>query len=224
MSGEKPAATRRWLTANSSDSARSIASCASAGSSYPMPGDLAGRADQVPQDRLALHDPCVLRGMDGRGRLVRQRAEVGSPADGLEVTGPLERLRDRHHVDGLAPLGQVDDHGVDAAVRLAVEVLRLEEVGDLDHRVPVDEDRPEHGLLGFDGLRGQAIDHDARELRATGRGSDSRRAAAVRHPRRWARMPRVVHGLARNVDDVWTNPQSSRRMTPMSFPWIRTDG
>ncbi len=37
-------------------------------------------------------------------------------------------------------------------------------------------------------------------------------------------MPHVVHGLARNVDDVWMNPQSSLRMTPMSFPWIRTDG
>jgi hypothetical protein len=37
-------------------------------------------------------------------------------------------------------------------------------------------------------------------------------------------MPGVIHGLARNVDDVWTEPQSSLRMTPMSLPWIRTDG
>ncbi len=37
MSSENPAATRRWLTANSSASARSIASWTSAGSSYPMP-------------------------------------------------------------------------------------------------------------------------------------------------------------------------------------------
>jgi hypothetical protein len=44
-------------------------------------------------------------------------------------------------------------------VRLAVEVLGLEELGDLDDRVTVDEDRPEHGLLGLDGLRRQTIDH-----------------------------------------------------------------
>ncbi len=52
MSGEKPAATRRWLTANSSDSARSMASCASAGSSYPMPAILP--AAEIRFRRIAL--------------------------------------------------------------------------------------------------------------------------------------------------------------------------
>ena len=33
-------------------------------------GDATGRADEVPQDRLALDDPGVLRGVDGRRRLV----------------------------------------------------------------------------------------------------------------------------------------------------------
>ena len=62
---------------------------------------------------------------------------------------------------GLAPLEQVEHDRVDPAVGLPVEVLGLEEVGDLDDRVPVDEDRPEDGLLGLDGLRRQAIDHRA---------------------------------------------------------------
>ncbi len=118
-------------------------------------GDLAGRPDQVPQHRLALDDPRVLGGVDGGRRLVRQGAEVGPPPIGFEVAAALERLRDRHDVDRLAPLEEVQHRGVDAAVRLPVEVVRLEELGDLDHGVAVDQDRPEHGLLGFEDCGGR---------------------------------------------------------------------
>ena len=49
------------------------------------PGDPAGRADQVPQDRLALDDPGVLGDVDRGRRLVRQAREVGPAADRLEL-------------------------------------------------------------------------------------------------------------------------------------------
>ena len=127
-------------------------------------GDLAGGADEVPQQRLALHDPRVLGRVDGRRRRVRQRAEVGAATDRLEVTCSLQRLRDGHDVDRLAPLREVQHHRVDAAVGLAVEVLGLEEVRDLDHGVAIDEDGAEHGLLGLDGLRRKTVDHGARGL------------------------------------------------------------
>jgi len=43
----------------------------------------------------------------------------------------------------------------------AVEVGRAEEVGHLDDRVAIDQERAEDGLLGVDGLRWQTIDgHD----------------------------------------------------------------
>ncbi len=48
-------------------------------------GDLAGGADQVPEDRLALDDPRVLDGVDGGGRLVREGREVAPAADLLEA-------------------------------------------------------------------------------------------------------------------------------------------
>ena len=123
------------------------------------PGDLAGRPDQVPQDRLALDDPGVLDGVDGGRRLVRQAREVGPAADRLELVAPLERLGDGDDVDRLAALEQVEDGRVDPPVRLAVEVLGAEELGDLDDRVAVDEDGAEHRLLGLETLGRQAVDH-----------------------------------------------------------------
>ena len=129
-------------------------------------GDPARGPDQVPQHGLALDDARVLGRVDrGRGG-VRERAQVRAPADRLEVLGALQGLGDGDDVDGLAPLEQVEDDRVDLGVGLPVEVLGLEELGDLDDRVAVDEDRAEDGLLGFDGLRGQAIDHSARRMRS----------------------------------------------------------
>src|SRR6185295_399469 len=52
-------------------------------------GDLAGGADQVPEDRLALNDPGVLDCVDGRRRLVRELGEVSATADLLEVFAAL---------------------------------------------------------------------------------------------------------------------------------------
>ena len=85
--------------------------------------------------------------------------QVGPAADRLELLAPLERLGDRDDVDRLAPLEQVEDRRVDRAVGLAVEVLGAQELGDLDDRVAVDEDRAEHRLLGLETLRRQAVDH-----------------------------------------------------------------
>ncbi len=131
-------------------------------------GDPPGRRDQVAQDRLALDDPCVLRDVDGGRRLVRQARQVGAAADRLELIATLQRLRDRHDVDRLAPLEQVEHRGVDPAVGLPVEVGGAQELGDLDDRVAVDQDRPEHGLLGLETLRRKTIDHEWRTPSAIG--------------------------------------------------------
>ena len=62
---------------------------------------------------------------------------------------------------------------IDRAVGLAIEVLRPEELGDLDDRVAVDQDRAEDRLLGLEALGRQAIDHGAPD--------SSWRSSAVRH-------------------------------------------
>ena len=115
--------------------------------------DLARRRDEVPQHRLALDDAGVVDGVDGGGRLVAEHREVGATADGLELVDALEHLGDGDDVHRLASLEELEDRGVDDPVRLAVEVLRPEELGDLDDRVAVDEDGAEDRLLGLDALR-----------------------------------------------------------------------
>ena len=123
------------------------------------PGDPTGRADEVPEHRLALDDPRVLDGVDRGRRLVGQARQVAATADRLELIAPLERLRDRDDVDRLTALEQLENRRVDRAVRLAVEVRRAQELRDLDDRVAVDEDGAQHGLLGLETLRRQTVDH-----------------------------------------------------------------
>ena len=101
----------------------------------------------------------VLGRVDGGRRRAREARQVGPAADRLQLARPLEGLRDRDDVDRLAPLEQVEHRLEDLAVRLPVEVRGPQELGDLDDRVAVDEDRAEHGLLGLEALGRQAIDH-----------------------------------------------------------------
>ena len=56
----------------------------------------------------------------------------------------------------------------DSRVSLAVEVLGVQEIGDLDDRVSIDEDRAEDGLLGIQVLWRQSIDHGWVLLRGGG--------------------------------------------------------
>ena len=189
------------------------------------PGDLAGRGDEVAQNGLALDDPGVLDGVDGGRGLVGQARQVRAAADGLELLGAFERLGHGDDVDRLALVKQLEHGRVDGAVGRAVEVLGAEELGDLDDRVTIDEDRAEDGLLGFRALGRQAIDQGG--TRCDGicdRPSVADRAplgvhegGAIRPNRPPIRRPcwPIVVG---SVD----SPQSRRRMTPMSLPWMRT--
>src|SRR6202008_674284 len=97
---------------------------------------------------------------------VRETGEIGPSADRLELIAPLERLRHRNDFDWFAPLEQLEDRRVDLAVSLAVEVRRPQELRDLHDRVPIDEDRAEHRLLGLETLGRQSIDHVLPSCRA----------------------------------------------------------
>ena len=167
-----------------------------------MPGDPAGSADEVAQDRLALDDPGVLRDVDRGRRLVREAREVGPTADRLELVLALERLGDRDDVDRLAPLEQLERGGIDPAVRLAIEVGRAKELGDLDDRIAVDQDGTEHGLLGLETLRRKAVDHAGRTPSAI--GSLIVRSACPDRSTNAADSDPTVHQVHRPVDPPWT--------------------
>ena len=129
------------------------------------PGDPPGRTDEAAQHRLALHDPGVLGGMDRGGRLIGEAGEVRPATDRLELVPPFQGLGHRHDVDRFATIEQVQDRRVDAGVGLPIEVLRAQELSDLDDRIPVDQDRPEHGLLSLKTLRRQTVDHRLTDCR-----------------------------------------------------------
>ena len=196
----------------------------------PDRGDLARGGDEVPQDCLALDDPRVMDGVDGRGRPVAQRGQVRAPAHALEPPGPLEGLRDGHDVDRLAAFEQLEDGAVDEAVGLTVEVLRAQELGDLHDGVAVDEDRAEDRLLGVDALGREAVDHVS--LRAAGcarPSSRSGRLAAMGFSTTSSTNPsaRVPDG-GLPVDDLWTVARGAvrgprraprRGRGPRLLPW-----
>ena len=75
----------------------------------------------------------------------------------LELVPTLQDLRDGDNVHWLAPLVQVEHRAVDLGVLDAVEIVRAEDLGDLDDRITVDEEGAKNRLLGLDGLRRQAV-------------------------------------------------------------------
>jgi hypothetical protein len=95
-----------------------------------------------------------------RGRsVVAELGEIACPTDRLELTGTLQSLGHRDHVDGLAVLEEFQHGPKDAPMSLTVKVFGVQKIRDLDDRVTVDEDRTEHGLLGVKVLGRQSVYH-----------------------------------------------------------------
>ena len=111
------------------------------------------------------------------------------------------------------------------AVGLAVEVLRAQEVRDLDHRVTVDQQRTDDRLLGIDGLRRKAVDGHLALLRRVNlpAGQVLEMVRCQRCPNNGVMdevYPPFFRGVWSCVDAC--PRQSTRRMTPISFPWMCT--
>ena len=97
------------------------------------------------------------------GDIGRRRHDIGDrrderdAADFLELAVLAQLLCQRDEVDCLIVLRELQHRVVDAAVRLAVEVLRLQDLLRLDDRLFLDHHRAEHCLLSFDVLRRHTI-------------------------------------------------------------------
>ena len=111
--------------------------------------DLPGRADQPPQGGGAFDDVAVVLDVDGGGDAADQRGDVGRAADLRQLIAPLQLVDQRDEIGGFAALVQIEDRLVDPAVLLSIEVVGLQEGGDLDDCVRVDQERAEDGLFGF---------------------------------------------------------------------------
>lgn len=89
----------------------------------------------------------------------RRRHDVGDRRDERDATDLLELavlaqlLGQRDEVDRLVVLGELQHRIVDAAVRLAVEIFRLQDLLRLDDRLFLDHHRTEDRLFCLDVLR-----------------------------------------------------------------------
>ena len=88
---------------------------------------------------------------------VDERGDVGRPPDLVQVAGPSELLLERHQIDGIAALGQLDHLVEDAAVRVAEEIARVEDLGREVERIVVEQDGAEDRPFGFEIVGQRAI-------------------------------------------------------------------
>ncbi len=138
----------------------------------PDRGDPSGRADEVPQDGLALDDAPVVLGMDRGGDRVHEAGQVRRAPHFGQPIATSELLAERDQIDRLA-LGVEREHGlVDVGVLGPIEVGGLEEVPDAQDGIRIDEDRAQDALLGLDRLRRELVDaHESRRRKVMIAGS-----------------------------------------------------
>ena len=126
-------------------------------------GLIRGREDavrgvnQVAESGLLLDDAGVVLDVCRARHAVGERRDVGRPADLLQLPCARQLLLERDQIDRVAALAQVHHLVEDAAVRVAEEVARVDQLGGVVERVVVDEDRAENGFLGFEIVRKRAI-------------------------------------------------------------------
>ena len=120
-------------------------------------GDLPRRRNQPPAQRRPLDDVRVMVDIHGRGRAADEVGDIRRPAHFLQAIAALQFVDDRHVVERFVALVQGQHRLVEPGVALAEEILGAQKVGDLDDRVRVDQQRAEHGALGFK-IGGNSLD------------------------------------------------------------------
>jgi hypothetical protein len=119
--------------------------------------DLVRCINEVSQRRLLLDDPCVVLDVGGARHTVRERGDVGRPANFIDFTGTREFLLHRDEVDRLPALAERNHLVENAPVRVAVKISRGEDLRGEIEGVVVNQDRTEHGTLGFEIVRKRAL-------------------------------------------------------------------
>ncbi len=112
-----------------------------------VPDDLRRLLHEPAQQRLVADDACVVLDVGGGRNRVDEGAQVVEASGRLELSGLLELLRDRDHVDHVAALEETHHRAVQAPVRLPVEHPVVEVLDRARHGLAVDQHAAEHGGL-----------------------------------------------------------------------------
>ena len=143
------------------------------------PGDLLAGANEPSQSGCLLDDAGVVLDVRSGGDQRRELGDAGGAADLLELAPLLELVRERDRVDGLALGPQREAGAVDRAVRAAVEIGGVDDLGDRADRGLGEEHRAENRLLGLEVL-GWHVAQRWCVGRAHGAGSNLSRAVTSR--------------------------------------------
>ena len=178
-------------------------------------GDLAGDADEPPQQRVLLDDPGVAGGV-GRGRRRGLEVDQGAgAADGLEQAGPPQLVGDGDGVGRLA-LGVERGDGVeDVAVGRLVEVVDGDDLDGRRDGVARQQHGPEQRLLGLEVVgRDPARGRSGRRLvvLAVGSGRGRRSSGGLT----WI-LHRVTVGYRTGTDpgdNRWGSPRDFAAVAP----------
>ena len=108
-----------------------------------------------------------------RGTPSTSAGEVGGAAHRLERRLARELVLQGDEIDGLAALGERDHRVEDAAVRVAVEVVAVEDLGGEVEGVVVHQDRAEHGPLRLEVVRERPVLGEASAAATRTRGARS---------------------------------------------------
>ena len=111
--------------------------------------DLVGGVDQIPEGRLLLHDTRVVLDVGRVRHAVDETSNVGRATHLIQVARAPEFLLQSDEIDDLTALAQANHLVEDPAMRVAVEVAGVDQLGREVEGLVTDEDGAEHALLGF---------------------------------------------------------------------------
>ena len=114
-----------------------------------------GRGERA-QYRLLAHDARVVGDVGGGRDAGGELGDVSRAADRFELAARAQRVGHRDGVDRLVAVRQLGHHAKDLAMRLAIEVVGVEDFEGLVDGLVLEQDRAEHRLLGLQILRRNA--------------------------------------------------------------------
>ena len=119
-------------------------------------GDFGRRRSERAQYRFLAHDARVVGDVGGGRDAGGELGDVSRAADRLELAARAQRVGHRDGVDRLVAVRQLGHHAKDFAMRLAIEVVGVEDFKGLVDGLVLEQDRAEHRLLGLQILRRNA--------------------------------------------------------------------
>ncbi len=115
--------------------------------------DVVRALNQRAERRLLLDDARVVPDVRRARHAVDQARDVRRPADLVEFARAAQLLFQRDQIDRVVALGERDHLVEDAAVRVAIEVIGVDDLDRFVHRFVAQDHRAEHGAFGFEIVR-----------------------------------------------------------------------